>query len=54
LPDGRLKVTIQVVLNKELENLILSFGEQVCVESPDELRNSIVQRLSGAYRCYQS
>jgi len=44
--DGNLIVTIEVFPNYELESLILSFGENVRVLKPEELRNRIILRLN--------
>lgn len=52
LPDGRLEVRIYVVLNYELENLILSFGQHVSVVSPEVLRDRIKNRLQQALLHY--
>jgi predicted DNA-binding transcriptional regulator YafY len=47
-----LEVTIKVIPNIELERLILSFGEQIEVLSPPELRMRISKRVSEARRNY--
>lgn len=44
--NGKLKVTIEVIPNYELESLILSFGEKVKVEKPQSLAQIITTRLS--------
>ena len=41
-------ITIEVYLNYELEQQILSFGEKVKVLEPVELKNRIRERLAGA------
>ena len=50
-PTG-LKVRIKVIQNFELERLILSFGEQVQVISPQDFKERISQRLNSAGRLY--
>jgi len=46
--DGKLRVSIEVIPNYELESLILSFGEKVRVIEPPELKNKISLRLKDA------
>jgi predicted DNA-binding transcriptional regulator YafY len=43
--DVKLRVAIEVIPNYELESLILSFGENVRVLEPEELKNHISSRL---------
>jgi len=50
--DGGRIVTINVYLNYELEQLILSFGENMKVLEPVELKERIQQRLNGAIENY--
>lgn len=50
-PSG-LEVKIKVIPNFELERLILSFGEQVKVISPQDFKERISQRLKSAGRLY--
>ena len=50
-PTG-LEVKIKVIPNFELERLILSFGEQVKVISPQDFKERISQRLKLAGRLY--
>lgn len=45
-------ITIEVYLNYELEQLLLSFGEKVKVLEPIELRDRIKQRLTEAAKNY--
>jgi len=47
-----LEVRIKVIPNFELEKLILSFGEQVKVISPQDFKERISQRLNSAGRLY--
>jgi len=47
-----LEVKIKVIPNFELERLILSFGEQVKVISPQDFKERISQRLKSADRLY--
>lgn len=47
-----LQVTIKVIPNFELEKLILSFGEQVKVVSPQDFKERIAQRLKSAGLLY--
>lgn len=50
-PTG-LEVRINVIPNFELERLVLSFGEQVRVMSPPDLKERISQRIDLAVRHY--
>lgn len=50
-PTG-LEVRIKVIPNFELERLILSFGEQVKVISPQDFKERILHRLNSASRLY--
>lgn len=43
--DGKLRVTIEVIQNYELESVILSFGENVTLVSPDFLKKQLNKRL---------
>ena len=45
-------ITIEVYLNYELEQLLLSFGEKVTVLAPQELKDKIKQRLAEAINNY--
>ena len=47
-----LEVKIKVIPNFELERLIISFGEQVKVISPDILKQQIAQRIKSASKLY--
>lgn len=47
-----LEVSLQVMINYELERLILSYGESVKVISPNKLEESIKLRLSSAFKNY--
>ncbi len=47
-----LEVRIKVIPNFELERLVLSFGEQVKVISPQDFKERISQRLNSAARLY--
>lgn len=46
-------ISIEVIPNFELEQLIMSFGERVIVESPDWLRNKIETRIRDCINNYQ-
>jgi predicted DNA-binding transcriptional regulator YafY len=50
-PTG-IEVRIKVIPNFELERLVLSFGEQVKVISPQDFKERISQRLNSAGRLY--
>ena len=45
-------ITIEVYINYELEQLLLSFGEKVKVLEPEELKNKIKQRVAEGYNLY--
>lgn len=51
--DGSLKVTFEVIPNKELYSKILSFGESVTVLNPPELRKLILNKLNLAIQKYK-
>lgn len=46
-------ISIQVIINPELENKLLSYGEHVEVLSPDSLREKIVERLTNTIQQYR-
>jgi len=46
-------VSIQVIINPELENKLLSYGEHVEVLSPDSLRKKIQERLTRTIQQYR-
>lgn len=50
--DEKLEVQIKVIPNFELEKLLLSFGEDVEVVTPDHLSKKIMDRLRGAVDNY--
>lgn len=43
--DGGAIISIKVIPNYELEQLLLSFGERIKILSPDSLRNNILARI---------
>ena len=49
---NQVEVRIKVVLNYELENLILSYGQHAQVLAPERLKKRIVERLSDALKHY--
>jgi predicted DNA-binding transcriptional regulator YafY len=49
--DGN-TVTLQVIINPELENKLLSYGEHIKVLSPNYLRNRIKERLTETIKQY--
>lgn len=48
-----LLVTLNLIINFELEMRLLSYGEKVKVISPDSLKNKIKGRLKSAFEIYQ-
>ena len=50
--DDKLRVTIEVIPNYELESMILSFGAEVEVSSPIKLRKDIKRKLRDATSVY--
>ncbi|MEP4532694.1 MAG: WYL domain-containing protein [Cyclobacteriaceae bacterium] len=50
--DGSMSVTIDVIPNYELEQLILSFGESCRVIEPEDLRKKIERRLNMSASSY--
>jgi predicted DNA-binding transcriptional regulator YafY len=49
-----LRVKLEVIPNFELERLILSFGEQVEVISPEPFKMRIAERIQKAIELYQN
>jgi len=49
-----LEVRIEVIPNYELESLILSFGENVRVVAPEDLRDRVLERLKIAAKVYKN
>jgi predicted DNA-binding transcriptional regulator YafY len=52
-PDGSLDIKIRVLLNRELENLICSQAEHIEVIAPEDLRQTIAERLRIAAKKYE-
>ena len=52
LESNTLEVKLCLTINYEFERLVLSYGEQVLVISPDNLKSSIVTRLQKAAQTY--
>jgi predicted DNA-binding transcriptional regulator YafY len=50
--DDRYEITIEVRPNRELEALILSYGGDVEVLEPLELRNRIAEKIQNMYSIY--
>jgi len=48
-----LEIKIKVIPNHELENVILSYGDKVMVEFPQNLKERIAERLRNASKQYQ-
>lgn len=53
LDDNTLEVTLQVIINYELERLILSYADSVIVMQPKSLRDSIIMRLEDSVASYK-
>lgn len=51
--DARI-ITLDVIPNKELESILLSFGSDVEVLAPESLRNSIAKKIKDTYQKYYS
>ena len=51
--DGSAVITIRVILNFELEQLLLSFGERVTVTAPELLRQKIYDRIKKNLKNYE-
>jgi predicted DNA-binding transcriptional regulator YafY len=47
-------VSLQVIVNPELENKLLSYGEHIEVLSPNSLRTTIRQRLTKTIHQYEN
>jgi predicted DNA-binding transcriptional regulator YafY len=41
LKNGKVRIELQLIINKELEQLILSFGSDVSIYAPESLKNKI-------------
>jgi predicted DNA-binding transcriptional regulator YafY len=52
-PDGSLDIKINVMLNRELENLICAQAEHIEVLAPQHLRHAIANRLRAAAEKYE-
>jgi predicted DNA-binding transcriptional regulator YafY len=52
MDNGELKVRLQIIPNYELERLILSFGEDVEVLQPTNLRRTIAERINNTKSLY--
>ena len=52
LDDESLEIRLKVIPNKELQALILSYGENVKVEAPRQLRLDVAKRLKEAIKGY--
>jgi len=52
LDDNTLEVTLQIIINYELERLILSYADSVTVVKPDSLAGLIKSRLQEALKKY--
>jgi len=50
--DGSLKVTLDLIVNYELEMKILSFADKVKVLTPISLANTVSKRLKSGYELY--
>jgi len=51
--DGSIQFSIQVIINQELKNLILSFGDKIEVKAPLHLRIEIQKMFSDAAKIYE-
>lgn len=47
-------ITLDVIPNKELESILLSFGNDVEVLAPDSLRNNIAKKIKDTFQKYYS
>jgi predicted DNA-binding transcriptional regulator YafY len=52
LSDGILEISLQLIINYELERLILSYADSVTVVQPKHLLDTIKTRLSKAFKQY--
>lgn len=50
--DGRVTLTLDVVVNPELERLLLGFGYHIEVIAPQHLRDSIARHVIQAGKMY--
>jgi predicted DNA-binding transcriptional regulator YafY len=53
LSDGRIAMTLKVPINFETVNWVLSFGSNVEVVAPEELRDLVQEELKGALKLYR-
>jgi len=51
--DDKLRVTIEVISNYELESLILSFGEKVSIKAPGHLAETIAARIEQIFQDFK-
>lgn len=52
LSNGTLEISLQLIINYELERLILSYADSVTVVQPKHLLDTIKSRLSNAFKQY--
>lgn len=52
LGDDGAMITIKVIINKDLLEIILKFGSLIKVEAPDKLRKKVIQELKNAHESY--
>lgn len=50
--DEGLWISLDLIPNYELEQLILSFGESVRIETPESLKNKVIERLDLSWNIY--
>ena len=52
--DDGVVIQIEVIINKELKHLLLSYGAGVTVLSPSELRDDLIEQNKESLKNYQS
>jgi predicted DNA-binding transcriptional regulator YafY len=53
LDDDTLEITLDIIINYELERLILSYADSVSVIKPEKLASQIYKRLNAAGKLYE-
>ncbi len=53
LDENTLEITLDIIINYELERLILSYADSVSVIKPEKLASQICKRLSAAAKLYE-
>ena len=53
LDENTLEITLDIIINYELERMILSYADSVSVIKPEKLASQICKRLNAAGKLYE-